>query len=335
MLKNIVLKTVLIILVFSFLSFDLSAKRKKQYFNETSFEIDFDITHKIIPLEVQNGGNKEIVIIGVESASKEKIEEYKNTIVAIYQKVNEGLEYELLRKIALPKNTIAFDIIKLYGDKNCLLLLNSQQIQLLHLDSSELEIIANIGSIYLQDEPQFISKKKMVKDLNGDGLDDIIIPNFKYVNLLLQQKNSLDKFLRSTLPIKAVVGMNSSQISFSEQKYFIQDVNFDGLNDFLLVKEGKLTAFIQKELGQFSERSEVIELPFKFSGLPWWLKRGADGETADQSNLKHSMLEDIQDINGDSIPDIMVKKTVSSGVLDRENSYDFFFGFEKKWCFKF
>ncbi|MGB0495906.1 MAG: VCBS repeat-containing protein, partial [Kangiellaceae bacterium] len=233
------------------------------------------------------------------------------------------------------ENTIAFDILKLHNDRNCIVILNSEELQLLDLRSLEFEKITDINSIYLQDKPQFVAKKTLVKDLNGDGLDDIILPDFKEVHLLLQQKDSLNKFTLSTLPVNAVVDMNTSQISFSEQKYFIQDINFDGLNDFLFVKDGKLNFFNQKELGQFSEVAQILELPFDFSGLPWWLKRGADGETADQSNLKHSMLEGIQDINGDGILDIMVKKTESSGVLDREISYDFFYGYDKAGTLSF
>jgi hypothetical protein len=328
--RNIIAKTSFVILAVSLLPFDLQAKRKKQYFNEASFEVDFEITHKIMPLEIISGGNKELVIVGAE-AQNESINstQRKQPIVAIYQKVDNALSYELLKKINLPFSTIAFDSIKLPQHKNAFVLIDSQKISLLDLASGEFSKIADVNSIYLQDKPQFVAKKKLVKDLNSDGLDDILIPSFKKMTLFLQTKDALNPFIENSLPINAVVDMSSSQISFSEQKYFIQDINFDGLSDFVLVKNGKLTSYNQKELGQFSDQENPLLLPFDFSGLPWWLQKGADGETADQSNLKHSMLEDIKDINGDGVLDIMVRQTVSSGVLDREISYDFYFGFDK------
>ncbi|MFT6732528.1 MAG: hypothetical protein ACJAS9_000709 [Polaribacter sp.] len=345
MLKNSILKMIVTFLVLSSLSLDLFAKRKKQYFHEASFEVDFQVTHQIIPFEIIGEENKKIVIIGVENNIKQEEEKIgnNNAIVAIYKKKNGGLTYELQNKIAFPHSTIAFDILKLQSEKNVILLLSSTQLSTLDIETGNIDKLADIDSIYLQDKPQFIARKKLVKDINGDGIDDIVIPSFKYLNVLVQHKEAkelldkkiIDDFSISQLPISAFVDMSSSQISFSEQNYFSQDANFDGLNDFLFVENGKLTGFMQKEQGLFSESSTLIELPFEFSGLPWWLVRGADGETADQSDLKHRLLEDIQDINGDGVLDIMVKKTVSSGVLDREISYDFFFGFEKNGVLSF
>ncbi len=343
MLKNILLKDVLFkvtlsMIVLSSLSFELQAKKKRQYFIESSFTVDFEITHPIIPLSITNEANKALLIIGIL-----KDKEKTTPLLAVYKKIKDSLTYEIVNKIIFPESTIAFDILSLQSEKNVVLLLSSNQLSILDIETGSIVKLSNVDSIYLQDKPQFITKKTLVKDVNGDGLDDILIPSFKNLNVLIQHKetrkrldeNIFDNFTISQLSIPAVVDMTSKKISFSEQKYFTQDINFDGLKDFVFVKDGKLTAFMQKEKGLFSETSKTIELPFEFSGLPWWLVRGPDGETADQSDLKHSLLEDIKDINGDNIPDIMVRKTVSSGVLDREISYEFFFGENKSGLLTF
>jgi len=64
----------------------------------------------------------------------------------------------------------------------------------------------------------------------------------------------------------------------------------------------------------------------KLSGIPWWALKGADGESVDQSNLEHQMLESFEDINGDGIDDIMIRLTTSSGVFERENRYEIHYG---------
>ncbi|MGB0496155.1 MAG: hypothetical protein ACPGJI_07355, partial [Kangiellaceae bacterium] len=101
MIKNTLLKLFLTFLVISSFSLDLNAKKRKQYFNEASFEVDFEITHQIIPLEIDGTGNKEIVIVGVENNAN-GTDKSNNVIIAVYQKAKSGLSYELFNKINLP-----------------------------------------------------------------------------------------------------------------------------------------------------------------------------------------------------------------------------------------
>ncbi|MDQ7048721.1 MAG: VCBS repeat-containing protein [Enterobacterales bacterium] len=164
----------------------------------------------------------------------------------------------------------------------------------------------------------------MVKDLNGDGLDDIYISDFSRLSILLQQPGG--EFVANDLPIKASVDMSRSEISFSETSIYLGDQNGDQLDDIMLLENGALMVFEQTSDGRFSDLANQLSLPIAISSRPWWSIRGADGEQLDQSSLKHLMLETIEDINGDSIVDLMLRETNSSGVFDRQNIYQIYFG---------
>ena len=307
--------TILILLIFT--SADLQAKKKKrQYFNQIKFEVDFRITHPIYVKNFIDGSNKEILIFGVN--------EKKEKIAALYVFNNEKSNYVLNSKHLIPSNTAAFDFITNAKGLVNLLLLESKELSLLNLEQQNIIPLMAAESIYLKDNPQFLAKKQLVKDLNNDGLDDIVIPSFSNTSFFLQQTDG--EFVKNLLPIKPRIDMNNREISFSESQFFHQDINFDQRVDLLLVDENKIIIYEQLETGGFSTISNELLLPMQVSGVPWWFIRTEDGEQIDQSQLKHRMIEDLVDINGDNIIDLMVRQTESSGVLDKSIRYDIYFG---------
>ncbi len=313
---NLTVKLLALLLFFAFTSGDVHARKKKQYFNQSEFEVDFNITHPVLTANFIGDEEKEILIIGEK--------ENKDRVAVLYLYDSASNNYKLHVEKKLPDSAVAFD---LFTDKDGLenvLLLSSNELSILQFGSNQITPLADVSSLYIEPKPQFIASKKLVKDLNGDGLDDIYLSDFNNINILLQLPSG--EFNKSTLPIKPVIDMSSRQVSFSETRIFNVDTNLDKLPDVLVVEENKLRIYEQSKNADFSSISNEINLPMQVSGLPWWTIKGADGESADQSNLEHRMLETIEDINGDDIVDLMVKQTKSSGVLDRQIWYEIHYG---------
>jgi len=300
-----------------FLSCDIQAKRKKQYFNQSEFEVDFSITHPIYSANFINAVGNELLLVG-ENELQQKI----MVLYVLDQKTN---QYQQYNKIQVPKNVIAFDLFTDAKGLESVLLLDSSGVSTLNFEKNLISPLAENQSIYLNSQPQFIAKKDLVKDLNGDGLDDIFISDFKNTSILLQKSNG--EFNKTTLAIQPLVNMTTEDIAFSEKSIFNKDTNFDQLVDIITLDDNKLQIFEQSKNGEFSLIKNQIILPMQVSATPWWMLRGADGKSVDQSNLEHRMLETIEDINGDGIVDIMVRLTNSSGVFDRQNIYEIFYGF--------
>jgi hypothetical protein len=301
-----------------FTSFDVSAKRKtkKQYFSQLELEIQFEPTHPILAGNFLDDQHKELLAMG------ENIKGQKVVSVIVFKANSQ--KYFAMKPILLPEDTLAFDLIKKANGVEQLLLLSASGVSLLNLETGLSQPLAELKSIYLNPNPQFIAAKKLVHDFNGDQLDDIAITNFSNQILLIQKANG--EFEKQSLPINATVDMSQSDISFSEPRLFNLDTNFDQKKDLVLVEDNQMLVFQQTSDGLFSTIANQITFPINVSALPWWFIRGADGESVDQSQLEHRMVETIEDINGDGISDLMVKQTQSSGVLDRQNNYEIYYG---------
>ncbi len=313
---KLITSVTLIFIILLFSTGNLQAKKKKQYFDQIEFDINFKITHPILTANFINNANHEILMIG-ENDDKQKV-------IALYvfdQTLNNYVQHTLM---SLPKETIAFDLFTDPSGVESILLLDANGISELNLEKKSIRLLSEINSLYLENNPQFVAKKELVKDINGDGLDDIIISDFSNIHLFLQRQDG--EFDPISLPIKASIDMTFERVSFSEARIFNVDCNFDQLIDIVVVEQNQLQVYQQSKDGHFSPINNRILLPMEISALPWWSVKGADGESADQSDLEHRMLENIEDINGDGIIDIMVRHTKSSGVLDRQNQYEIHYG---------
>ena len=313
----------------------VEAKKKPQYFSQTEFTVDFTITHSILSANFIGDLNKEVLLIGERQNPDQKVSKLKDSskIAVLYALDPSSGRYILNSEIEIPKSTLAFDLISGANKINQLLLLDSSGISTINFESNSIVLLEKLDSIYLSTQPLFISSKELVKDLNGDKLDDIVVSNFHHVTLLLQQASG--EFEKVELPISSMVDMTNRDVAYSERNLFHLDANFDQSLDLVVLENNQLRVYEQSNKGSFATTYNRILLPVEVSDVPWWFVRGADGESVDQSNLQHRMIEKLEDINGDGIADLMIRQTQSSGVFDRQNNYEIYFGFNQDGMLNF
>lgn len=297
----------------------VQAKKSKTYFKQSQFDVDFDITHTIVAGKFLSRSS-ELLILGKRKNQQSGITE---KIATIYSQNKLGKYYKT-HEIILPHAVAVVDYYLDVRNYKKVLLLDSVGLWELDFKNNQPKMITKVDSLYIDPSPQFIAKKQLAMDFNGDGLDDLYIADFKKSTILIQQPSG--EFLQTQLPIFPMIDMGQ-QIAFTPSKIFNLDINFDQLQDIVTLKNNQLVVFQQLKSGLFSKIPLNIMLPFKVSERPWWFLKGADGDTADQSHIRHTKLETIEDINGDGIADMMVKETQSTGVLDRNNRYDIYYGY--------
>lgn len=291
-------------------------------------DASFNLTHPILPADVLSGNGKELLTFGVDELQQKWLSVFS------FDKA-EG-KYVESSKVKLPGIFSGFDITERdEGQLSSPTSANERQ-QLMFISSQHLykfvpsdklnpfQIVADINSLSLKPRPDHISDSNFIRDLNGDGLDDIIISNFSQVEVFIGQENG--EYHRQNLPIKPQVRLYNDGARYTESKIYSADINLDGKPDIVKIGEGELEVYAQKESGHFENIAKYSSVRLAISGLDWWNKRDAYGEQLDQSDLVYRKVEELKDINHDGLTDMIVRYTKSSGVLDRVNDYEVYLG---------
>lgn len=304
----------------------------KLAFKHYTITAPFKVSLPVIAVDIvidEKSSVDELVVIGQD--------ELDQTWLAVYVFNEKANDFILLDKLRLDDEFFAFDVsenkqglyflaknkvvsLKYNGDSN-----KDDSLQLgLHFQHQQ-----SVKSIFLLNKSIYITEKDFIQDVNKDGLDDIVLPDFEQTNLWLASENTQGYFYQH-LAISTQAELSRDGVSFQPINLFFADFNLDARQDIAWITKGNINYFSQTEEGKFSSESKSLSLAETIHGLHWWQIRESDGESPDQSNLTHRVVEEIKDINGDGLVDVIVRFTQSSGVLDRANNYEFYFGFANK-----
>lgn len=267
----------------------------------------------------------ELVVIGVD--------ELKQTWLAMYVFDEKSQQFILLDKLLLADEFFAFDVSE---NKQGLYFLAKHSVVSLKYRTSKnsdnlpvglyFQHKQDVNSIFLLNKSSFITKTDFIQDVNNDGIDDIILPDFEQTNLWLGS-TSTPEYYYQAIAINTEAELIRGSVNFSPTKLFLADLNVDGLQDIAWISKGTINYFSQTVIGKFSSSQKTLALAEAIYGLDWWQLREADGQSPDQSDLTHRVVEQIKDVNGDGLVDVIVRFTQSSGVLDRANNYEFYLGY--------
>jgi len=288
---------------------------------EHTIQAPFNLTHPVLPADLLPSPGKELIILGVDDNLQKWL--------GIYTFNTDNQRYSLFQKLLLPPSFYSFDISDESDDNQggqVLYFLSSEHIvqYVPHNSAAPFDVIADIQSIMLKKRPDFISRGEFVRDLNGDTLADILINDFSQVRLLIAKAEG--GFEQQILPITPQVTVSKRGAEYIQSKLYISDTNLDGREDIIKIAEGELEVYPQNETGMFNTLASYIPVRQAISGVDWWSKRDAYGESLDQSSLIYRKVEEVRDINNDGITDLVLRYTKSSGVLDRVNDYEIFLG---------
>jgi hypothetical protein len=343
---NLIFKTKVIV---SFLLLIVVSKPsfadKSALFSEYAIELPFNLTQPVLAANLMANPGNELIAFGVSEKGDRQLAVYafdsqKNTLVLLdlFTLSHNLFAYDLgvvqtsgLQSLFFLSNRHIFKYqyiadeggnLPKYGP--VMMATNDKAVATITKSKSLLQPILSVSSMYLSEQSDVLMALDFSQDLNDDQQDDFILAQFTELSLWLSQSNNRE-LLAQTLTIPSLLKVDGKNVTFKPRELFFVDMNLDIKSDVVLVESGKLLVYQQNAQGSFNTQSISIPLADDIEGVNWWDKIDADGQQLDQSQLNHKLVETIADLNGDDLPDLIVRFTQSSGVLDRTNDYEIYY----------
>jgi hypothetical protein len=186
--------------------------------------------------------------------------------------------------------------------------------------------LIDFNSLYKRPVADELPSLDLVKDINGDDLDDIMVPDFDGYQVFLQrEKGKFDDGKIIGVPVTMDLTWEDYPW-YRHAKPYLADVNVDGLQDLLFWDGDHLQGYYQKRNRTFESHSVVYQPPVEFQneGLAGLSMKLGGGD--DQSNVTEKSLFRFADLNSDGLVDIITLNVHSKGVLNKTSTYEIYMG---------
>lgn len=162
--------------------------------------------------------------------------------------------------------------------------------------------LIKISSIFRIPDSENIANWDFVFDLDADQVDEVIIPQFNQLVICKRDSSGVyqiyDKCLadvRSSIYTRGFAETRMPVASYSMPKCLFKDFNQDDIKDIIMLRNDKLKIFVQDQAGNFSYKPDYF-IDMKFEQL-------VEKDEPEEINI-----ENIEDINGDGMLDLVVHK---------------------------
>jgi len=193
-------------------------------------------------------------------------------------------------------------------------------------------------SIFKLPDHVFLERLNFARDLNHDGVDEILIPQFHHYVIYSKQPESKQTdgkyWITATLDcpvlnsLKSLKGVSRSLISTFLTPYtLIFDYNRDQLDDIVTVHDNHLKIFFQNNAGQFSNADAAV-VKFKFDLTQAYSSISGPARLHERDRLKDRIgLTSLTDLNNDGLLDMIIEKfSMKDGALNPKKQFHIFFG---------
>ncbi|MDH3621765.1 MAG: hypothetical protein OER91_12790 [Gammaproteobacteria bacterium] len=280
-------------------------------FDEFTIDAGFRVEQRVLLADLYGDGQRQVLIAGRDDAHKQHL--------AVYSL--ESIRNSSTKPLITLKpgaNLIAYDVGQL-GDQDALLFIEPGRVSRYNLEDRKFVQVLKIKSIYGQQRTGDIVPIDFFRDLNDDGLDDLVVPDTAGYRIRLQKPDG-GFGEESLLEESSRMTVAGRRVSFETRPLFSGDMNFDGLTDLGVWRGNALRVYAQLPDHRYRGEPDTVELGLGLLSEDELRALQDDAGAVDQRGLTQKHIVSVEDHNGDGIPDILVESTMSSGVFDKRNN---------------
>jgi hypothetical protein len=252
----------------------------------------------------------------------------------------------LMREVELASSVQFVDVANI-GGRDRLLAYESGKISWFDPDLGELRLLLAVTTNYEATSDDYLPQIDITRDINLDGLDDIILADLDGFWTSIQLKDGsfstalklgpIEPFLEQRAfgekRIYKDVGINEMNHPWYLSRVHLMDYNHDGRSDLVFWDLDHFEINYQNELGLFESAVErfIVGVPFDSDGI-YSLIFGFD----EQSTLsiifgygefsKQKILHSFRDVNGDQIADLVFLSMQGPGIMKQRSELQIHFG---------
>ncbi len=160
----------------------------------------------------------------------------------------------------------------------------------------------------------------MFLDLNEDGLDDFLMPDFDGWQVALQEADGFQDPQTLGPGPRMDFSESSEMVGFRAETPHVFDANGDGRKDLAFWINGRFQIYEQGPEGRFAEEAITLDPDMNDvlgSFLSVEFGEGGDEETDQPQRL----LDAVGDVNGDGFADLIIQAMEGDGIFGLETSY--------------
>ena len=252
-----------------------------------------------------------------------QIREDNSRLMRLYRQRDGRFEDSALVQREVPKDVIFVDVGRWQG-RDVLMLFTATSGSIFDPLTGHSQRLITFTSVYNSVPEKELLAFDVMRDLNDDGLDDFIIPNFAGYQVAIQQTDgSFTPSVLLSAPAIMEISYNNHPW-YKSRKIYHTDINGDGQTDLAFWQGQNFVVYLQRE-GAFDAIGQPLatEVDLDAEGYEGVSMR-MGGE--DQSNVVKKALFQLRDLDGDRYAELVTLAVKSEGVFKKKTTYTFYNG---------
>ena len=280
--------------------------------------------------------NAELIVLYITEDNQRHLDIYA---------LNEGI-WEKKYKTILRSKVMFVDIVSI-GNHDLLITYEPSQLNWLDLGTMVERHLMDVSFDFKPDNEKVIYHIDITHDMNGDGNDDIVIPDFDGFWISTQLENGSfrkprklgaeEPFLEKTAmgfnTKYKEVGINTLTIHWYLSRIHQMDYNRDSRTDLVFWNDDHFLVYYQENDGDFAESPDTFTTDVSYNAdSAYSIAFDFSGENmfalifGMKENINRKVLYTFRDMNNDSISDMIIHALKGRGLGNQQSRFEIHYG---------